>query len=268
MGNAALTVQARALQRAADILGGKDKLRAALHVPMARLEEWLDGRSAPPMEIFLKAVDIISTPTRTAAPTAAAVRARVLTQKAGELIRSANERIERVRALREQAQYAPLPKVAQFLRAAFAAQERASMLESALEAAMEAGHAQMGNVQVKASDGLRIAAHRGCSPAFLEFFSCVTDASCACGSALKSAARVVVNDVASDPLFAGTEAGRVLIDAGVLAVQCTPLVSSYGKVLGMVSTHYREPGAASSADFEAIDIVAQRTAYWLEQATA
>jgi len=42
MGN---TVQVRALQRAADILGGKDPLRATLHVPMARLDEWLAGRA-------------------------------------------------------------------------------------------------------------------------------------------------------------------------------------------------------------------------------
>jgi hypothetical protein len=43
MGKKELTVQARALLRAAAILGGKQRLRAALHVPMTRLDEWLEG---------------------------------------------------------------------------------------------------------------------------------------------------------------------------------------------------------------------------------
>ena len=268
MGNAPVTVQVRALRRAADILGGKDQLRAALRVPLSRLERWLDGTDEPPMEVFLKAVDIISAPTGTATPTAAAARARVLTQKTGELIRKAQDRIEQARQLREQAQSTPLPKVAHFLESLFAPNDRAAMLDSALEAAIEAGHAPMGNVQVKAPDGLRIAAHRGFSAPFLDFFACVTDTYCACGSALKSGGRVVINDVASDPIFAGTDAGRVLIDAGVLAVQSTPLISTSGQVLGMVSTHYREPGAASTIDLGAIDLIAARAAYWLEQPTA
>lgn len=73
MGKKPLTVQARALLRAADILGGKQKLRAALRVPMTRLDEWLEGGVEPPMEIFLRAVDIISTSMKVA-PRAAAAR--------------------------------------------------------------------------------------------------------------------------------------------------------------------------------------------------
>ena len=76
MGNESQSVYARALSRAADILGGKDLLRAALHVPLHSLEEWLEGRSEPPMDIFLKAVDILSAPTGAAAATAATLRAR------------------------------------------------------------------------------------------------------------------------------------------------------------------------------------------------
>lgn len=81
MADASLTVQARALRRAADILGGKHRLRAALHVPMSQLERWLDGVGEPPMDVFLKAVDIISAPTNAATPAAASVRARVLKQQ-------------------------------------------------------------------------------------------------------------------------------------------------------------------------------------------
>src|SRR5689334_4679521 len=60
MGDKAPTVYARALERAADILGGKEPLRAVLRVPMIRLDEWLAGHSEPPLDIFLRAVDVIS----------------------------------------------------------------------------------------------------------------------------------------------------------------------------------------------------------------
>ena len=99
MGNESQSVYARALRRAADILGGKDVLRAALHVPMHSLEEWLNGRSEPPTDVFLKAVDILSTPTGSAPATAATLRARSLSRASGELIRNAERTVAHSRAL-------------------------------------------------------------------------------------------------------------------------------------------------------------------------
>src|SRR5438874_2201830 len=99
MANKGLTVQARALRRAADILGGKDELRAALRVPMPRLEEWLQGAALPPMDIFLKAVDIISTPSGPVQPAAIVARSRLLRHRSGELIANAERQVERARAV-------------------------------------------------------------------------------------------------------------------------------------------------------------------------
>jgi GAF domain-containing protein len=50
------------LQRAADALGGKVKLCQLLRVPMSDLESWLAGMVAPPIDAFLKAVDVVSSP--------------------------------------------------------------------------------------------------------------------------------------------------------------------------------------------------------------
>ena len=187
MGDKAQAVHARALQRAADILGGKEPLRAALRVPMVRLDEWLAGHSEPPMDIFLRAVDIISAPTKS---TAAAVRARV------------REPMATSRAV---------DPIKRFLAAAFAPHERGTMLASALDAAMEATHAQMGNVQLKTQSGLEIATYRGFDERFLKFFACVTDhRGAACGAAMQSGARVIVTDVASDPIFVGSS-GRMCL---------------------------------------------------------
>jgi hypothetical protein len=53
------TVRARALQRAAKILGGKPRLRAYLNVPALVLGMWMSGQTPPPTDVFLKVVDLI-----------------------------------------------------------------------------------------------------------------------------------------------------------------------------------------------------------------
>jgi hypothetical protein len=53
------TVHTRALQRAADVLGDLEALRARLNVPEARLALWLEGYARPPTSVFLQVVDIL-----------------------------------------------------------------------------------------------------------------------------------------------------------------------------------------------------------------
>src|SRR5438034_10497171 len=53
------SVYAKALMRAAEMLGGRDRLREFLHVPMRALDKWLDGSEEQHLDIFLKAVDVI-----------------------------------------------------------------------------------------------------------------------------------------------------------------------------------------------------------------
>ncbi len=55
----ALGVHAKALQRAAAIVGGEDELRAALQAQPDTFERWKDGREEMPQEVFLRIVDII-----------------------------------------------------------------------------------------------------------------------------------------------------------------------------------------------------------------
>jgi hypothetical protein len=55
-----LTVHAKALNRAAQILGGRDRLREYLRVPASHLALWLAGTEKQPLDVFLKVVDLIS----------------------------------------------------------------------------------------------------------------------------------------------------------------------------------------------------------------
>ena len=269
MGNAPLTVQARALRRAADILGGKDKLRAALHVPMASLEHWLSGSVMPPMDVFLKAVDLISSPSGNYTPPPASVRSRILTNQSGELIRNSRRMVAQARELREQSRGRPSPKASEFLEAVFGADERSAMLDAALDAAMDATHAHMGNIQLKDGNGLRIVAYRGFEAPFLEFFTCVSAGhGAACGAAMQAGTRVIVSDVATDPIFVGTAAASVMEQASARAVQSTPLVSVSGQFLGMLSTHFDHPHRPADDELELVDRIVGRAAYWLDWAKA
>jgi hypothetical protein len=47
------------MQKAAELLGGRDELAKALQVPSSEIEKWIAEQSKPPREIFLRVVDII-----------------------------------------------------------------------------------------------------------------------------------------------------------------------------------------------------------------
>ena len=54
-----VTVYARTLHRACEMLGGVDALSRQLNVPEATLARWIGGLEQPPLDVFLKAVDIV-----------------------------------------------------------------------------------------------------------------------------------------------------------------------------------------------------------------
>jgi hypothetical protein len=53
------SVSIRALQKAAELVGGRKRLAERLGVKVAEIEKWIDGRQATPREIFLRVVDLL-----------------------------------------------------------------------------------------------------------------------------------------------------------------------------------------------------------------
>jgi hypothetical protein len=53
------TVYSRALLRAAELLGGREKLARMLRVPVSEIDKWIGGETKPPREVFLRVVDLI-----------------------------------------------------------------------------------------------------------------------------------------------------------------------------------------------------------------
>ena len=217
------TVRSQALQRAARILGGKDRLRKLLRVSGPELDRWMSAAERPPMDAFLAAVDVIS-------------------ENAPADVRSAA-----------------------FLQAGFEPRDDKALLETALDAALFATGAEMGNVQLACPDGLRIVAHRGFGKQFLDFYAVVDDSTPAsCSAAKKTLRRIVVFDVASHPIFAGTPAEEIMAAAGVRGVQSTPLVGRSGTLLGMLNTHFASPRDLTRRDEEVLDKIARHAALCLD----
>ena len=144
-------------------------------------------------------------------------------------------------------------------------------LDEVLAAAIRITDAERGNIQIMDSttNTLRIAVQRGFSAPFLEFFQSVDARSpSASGAALAAAERVVVGDVRESQVFAGQPSQKVLLDAGVVAVQSTPLVASDGRVLGMLSTHYGQRHTPAGRVLRSLDLLARQAADYLERTRA
>ena len=135
-----------------------------------------------------------------------------------------------------------------------------TLLQEIIDAAVEITEADMGNIQLLEEGTLRIAAHRGFKPPFLDFFGEVPGGLAACGTALLFGRRVIVEDVTKNSIFAGSPALDVLLNANARAVQSTPLVSRSGQVLGMFSTHYHSPHQPNARELRMLDMLARQAA--------
>ncbi|QGM44375.1 chemotaxis protein CheB [Methylocystis heyeri] len=117
---------------------------------------------------------------------------------------------------------------------------------------------------------LQILVQRGFEERFLQYFATVDAASgSVCGLALRALHQVIVSDIEKEPAVAAMrEEARV---AGYRAVVSTPLVATGGKLVGMISAHFRAPHELSKRDLRLIDICARQAAdsihvYQLQQA--
>jgi PAS domain S-box-containing protein len=143
------------------------------------------------------------------------------------------------------------------------------VLDQALVAAMQIQAADFGHVQIndRQAGGLVIVAQRNFQPEFLDNFALVRlDDGCACGRAFRTQARVIIEDVETDESFAPHR--RCAAEAGFRAVQSTPLLGHRGEVLGVLSTHFREPHRPADAELRATDLYVRLVSQMLERMRA
>ena len=141
-------------------------------------------------------------------------------------------------------------------------------LREIVHTAIALTRADKGNLQVldEHGDSLRIVAHHGFDDAFLRFFARVdADDPTAGGLAMRSGARAIVEDVAHSAVYAGQASREAVLAAGVRAVQATPLVSSAGTLIGLVSTHFASPRRPTAQEVGWMDLLARQAADFLER---
>jgi PAS domain S-box-containing protein len=140
-------------------------------------------------------------------------------------------------------------------------------LRDVLAVAIEITGADKGNIQLldRDSGALRLAAHNGFDEPFVEFFESVMGDDTACGVALRSKQRVIVENIHESEIYAGKHSLDAMREADVMAVQSLPLLSSTGKVLGIVSVHFIHAHRPSEQELRLMDLLARQTADYLER---
>ena len=142
-----------------------------------------------------------------------------------------------------------------------------SCLGEILNVAIEITGADKGNIQLLNGDSetLRLVTQIGFDDPFLELFECGGNGDSACGVALHSKQRVVVENIDNSEIYAGKPSLQAMREADVQAVESVPLVSSEGNALGIISTHFSHAHRPSEQELRLMDLLARQTADYLER---
>ncbi len=134
-------------------------------------------------------------------------------------------------------------------------------LTDILDTTIELLRADFGHIQLYDPDRriLRLAVERGFEDEILRRIAEIDAGNTsASGIALSRNQQVTIEDVAVGPAY--QEVQEIARLAGFRAVQCTPLFTTSGKLVGMLSTHFREPRHFSAHDLRLVDICARQAA--------
>ena len=85
---------------------------------------------------------------------------------------------------------------------------------------------------------------------------------------MRTGAQVVVPDVVSSEIFAGQTSKAVILEEGIRGVIATPLKSSKGNVLGVVTIHFRALHQPTERELRLLDLLASQAADYLERKRA
>jgi PAS domain S-box-containing protein len=139
-------------------------------------------------------------------------------------------------------------------------------LDKVLSAAIELQNADLGSVHIfeSVTGTFRIAAQYGFDRNLLEqFVSQGFGPHSACGRAFRTETRAIIEDVLLDPDYG--EFLPFAQAAGYRTIQSTPLLSRGGRLLGLLSTHFRSPRKFDARELSMLDLYARQAADFIEQ---
>lgn len=142
-----------------------------------------------------------------------------------------------------------------------------AVLDEIIQTAIVVAGADKGNIQIfdPHTRSLKIIAQRGFEAPFLDFWNTVGEGLGSCGTALEQRQRIIVEDVTESPIFRDKTVLDVQLAAGVRAVCSTPIVSHSGEILGILSTHYKEPHKPDERTLVLTDLLVHMTADIIER---
>ncbi|WP_161604620.1 PAS domain-containing protein [Roseiconus nitratireducens] len=213
-----------------------------------------ENRTAPEQENTINRVD------PTAAPTGQHNEAIVSSQEQSGSVAAQEHHATEVETLRDLHSLSHRLKQSSDLK---------SVARETLETLIKMLGADMGSLQYYDSEakGLRYLAHQGFDSATFDEQQVIRAGEhWLCSRALESYQRVIVEDFQQDlHAFAHRPTAERL---GYRAAQSTPLIARSGKVVGMVTTCFREPRPLRKRELRLIDLAVQRIAYLMEWTTA
>jgi PAS domain S-box-containing protein len=146
-----------------------------------------------------------------------------------------------------------------------------SLYDRILDAAIASMSADMASMQIFRPElkELHLLAWRGFHPESAAFWERVRfDSACTCGLALSAGCRIIVPDVETCEFMAGTSDLDEYRRSDIRTVQSTPLTSRSGQLLGMISTHWREPHQPVERVLRELDVLARQAADLIERGQA
>ena len=148
----------------------------------------------------------------------------------------------------------------------FTSDEWKPLLEEVMSATVTLQHSDFGSVQLydPGLDALEMVAHRGLDDWAVHNFHYVwADGSTSCARALRHKRRVIIEDVETDPeCLPRLDLFR---RAGFRAQISTPLLSHRGDLLGMMTTHFRQPHRPCERELRMTDLYARLAAEMIER---
>ena len=139
--------------------------------------------------------------------------------------------------------------------------ELTRLLDCTLERALDIMQTDVGNLQLVNWDDrlLDLKAVRGCENSFITRFASVPlHGGLACSRAVRTRGIVIVGDITADANFSSSL--DVLLADGIRAVQSTPLISSGGALVGVVSTHFSKVCTLTADEIDSVKMIAKTAA--------
>lgn len=152
-----------------------------------------------------------------------------------------------------------------------AANDAAEVFDAIVETGVAVTGAEGGALQLleRAENRLVIVASTGLDRSLLDLFGSVRpqDAPVS-GRAIANQDRVIVEDVESSPVYAGSRAREALLAAGIRSIYSAPLPSRSGRPWGVLSTFRRSPTPRSRWELDLLDLLCDQIAGFIERTEA